>query len=847
MPELTALSGRELARARRAMLAQGGKNGAAQASARPVRSAAPRPVESSAPSTPAAQRDRGPVQSVQTGGVSGREFSRARRAMLAQQGKKGAPQGNARSARPAAPRPVESFAPPAQAEVRPSESASPAIENSAAETTLDSLCEIVEQNPAALGENAHDVRRLCRDRRRALATQGKSALPAKAGMQARQSNGRAPANGGINNIGNGRLVARERRAEMSRIGRGDAPPARPVRARPQPGRAPAKVEVGTTLSGLAVTGTQVERKPQITGGESGTCRVITGTEYIGAEQFETFCGVRPAPGKGQVEVTSTSKGNRVTANAAVGRSSRVTGDEMGGCRGVTGTEYLGSEHFAQFCENKGLLKRPEKVVVGVTERKGLAVTGSDEARQSRVTGFEPGAKRTITGSQYADAGVARLTINGPSKVALTHTLAGRPVTGTEVGASAKVTGEEAGLCRSITGTEYLSNELFQSVCNTRAEPAPAKIGLDKTAGGQRITGNLVDATDKVTGAEHGTHQRVTGSQYGSPLLSRNGPEKVAQTRTLAGGTVTGNMVGHSPKLTGDEQGGCQLVTGTEYYGREHYDTYCSSGTPAPAPTKVGLSQTPRGLAVSGTMLGRSEHVTGNEPGSSLALSGTPYDGPVQVAAPCGCACGGCEAKTATAVAGPRVPSSRSRYLAASGQALTPAAAPGPIEMRQPGGFSITTPARFAQEMRNRITGTGYGNGAGSIITGPAARADGLVSGTPEFRYRDDAPLVRVVPPAPVVEEAPQAAPQPARITGEGRESTRITGDDWARSGRITGTEGAWAQSRNLTRRGEVRPMVGGAWQNKHLERVEVPLPKVTGAVGNSAKGAVITVSGGARG
>ena len=87
-----------------------------------------------------------------------------------------------------------------------------------------------------------------------------------------------------------------------------------------------------------------------------------------------------------------------------------------------------------------------------------------------------------------------------------------------------------------------------------------------------------------------------------------------------------------------------------------------------------------------------------------------------------------------------------------------------------------------------------------------------------------------------------------RITGEGREAgTRITGDDWARSGRVTGTEGRWAQTRNPTLRGTQRNMGGGAWSNKDIERPEVPLAKVTGSSGNAGKGAVITVSGGARG
>ena len=70
---------------------------------------------------------------------------------------------------------------------------------------------------------------------------------------------------------------------------------------------------------------------------------------------------------------------------------------------------------------------------------------------------------------------------------------------------------------------------------------------------------------------------------------------------------------------------------------------------------------------------------------------------------------------------------------------------------------------------------------------------------------------------------------------------------WGRSERVTGTEGRWAQGRNPTLRGGGRGMGASAWSNKALERPEVPVAKVTGSSGNAGKGAVITVSGGARG
>lgn len=753
-----------------------------------------------------------PAQADSLAGLSGRELARARRAQLAQGGKTGATAPSA----PPAPKPAVSSAPAPGTETLNSV----ITESTGADAAddLDTLCDIVEQDPAALGSEANRVRQLCRARRQALATQGKSALPRNAAGRSRGKPGAQPT---------GRDAARQRREELCRNGRGDSPACRPSgRVRPSSGSAPSKVEIGTTLSGSTVTGTQVERASRVTGNESGGCRTITGTEYIGSEQFAQFCAERPAPGAAKVGMSATSRGQWVTGNE-VGRSVKVTGDESGACKPVTGTEYLGSEKFAQFCAGDALPARPEKVTVGATERKGMIVTGSDEARANRTTGSEAGARRAITGSQYADAGVARLTINGaPSKVALTHTYAGRPVSGTEVGRSVKVTGDEAGSCRSISGTEYLSNEQFQSVCRAEPTPSPAKVGIDRSRAGQQITGNLVDRTEKVTGNEPGVCQRVTGSQYGESRLCGGGVDKVRSMHTLSGRGLTGTTVDHAPKMTGDERGGCLPVTGTEYYGQEQYQTYCE-GTPMPAAEKVGVSQTLRGQFVSGAMLGRSELVTGDEPGSASLVTGTPYAGREQTG--CGCGCNGTKADTCRPGASPR-------YLRPAGTPPMPRVMPAPAEPA-PSDFSIVPPAREMQ--RSRITGNAWGTGG--RITGPVNLAAGLISGTPEFRYRDDVPVAQAAPveppPAPV-----------ERITGEGREAgIRITGDDWARSGRVTGTEGHWAQGRNLTLRGAGRGMAAGAWANKERERPEVPEAKITGSSGNASKGPLVTVSGGARG
>lgn len=743
--------------------------------------------------------------------------------------------------------------------------------DAAVDENLDVVCEIVESNPSALGADTNSVRQLCRNRRKALSGKGKAAMPRKS-----KSGGRASAANSAMAYANvtGRELARLRRQEMASKGRGNEPTSRPSgRVRP----APKKVETGTTLSGNEVTGTQVERAAEVTGNESGSCRAITGTEYVGTEQFAAFCESKPAPNAPKVGFSATSAGMGVSGTE-VGHSDKVTGDEQGTCSSVTGTEYLSAGDMAKFCQTKAP-SAPRKVMVSHTERKNLPVTGADEARANGTTGTEAGAGSAVTGTQYSAAdSSAKMTINGPEKVALTHTIAGQPVTGTEVGRSAKVTGDEHGSCRPVTGTEYLSNEQFSSVCQTVPQPSPAKVGVDQSARGQSITGNLVERSASVTGTEQGSCAHVTGSQYGQSKICGGAPEKAPTMHTLSGNALTGTGVDHSPKLSGGVRGGCMPVTGIEYFGQEQFTQYCGSTPPVAKPAKVGVEHTPHGQHVSGTMLSNTDNVTGNEMGNQLPVSGTPY-GSVQVPENHGSCCSACAAKDAAVAAGLIAPEAAPSYAPAPQQMVQPAAvAPAPQQMAAPApmqqvaapaptDFSIVSPARAAH-----ITGNVGGNHA---ITGPSGMSGRLVSGTPEFRHphlaqqqamampqqvaapeyvQMPAPVTAPTPEPvslqqPLAEQiAPAAVPAPAqRITGEGRDGgIGITGDNWKRNGNITGTEGRSA-NRNASLRCEARGAAFNAHVNKSLETPEAPVSAVTGGSGNSHLGAVITVSGGARG
>ncbi|MCF6336633.1 MAG: CsoS2 family carboxysome shell protein [Gammaproteobacteria bacterium] len=473
-------------------------------------------------------------------------------------------------------------------------------------------------------------------------------------------------------------------------------------------------------------------------------------------------------------------------------------------------------------------------------RKGLSSAQMVKHQNPDISGRQLArsirAQRSATGAQGATA---------PAPVGRKRPRPETGVTGTKVAHSEKTTGDEIGLCRSVTGTDYMSSEVFTDFC-----------------------------------------------QADSPKVLPSVPAKVQTTETLSGSTVTGGgRVGRSERVTGDERGSCRNVTGDEYVGREQYDNFCQS-KPEPGSAKVSHSQTTRGLIVSGSKPARSRSVTGDEAGTCKAVTGTPYAGVEQTQDYCmpqevkviqartflpksntgrdisgtqpglsgltGAEKGSCQSVSGTA------------YLADHEQVSVCGTAPAqigdsdfpqPLEGAPWGSFSIATPnhaseiatPNYASEIATSnhvseasvvasgVTGTSYEQGR---ISGTFSLGEGKVTGTEQFRFggrRNESPVA--VPGVPVdkVKEA-----KVSRVTGEGLSTgLTVTGNDWDRGEHVTGTEGRSATRRNLTIRGPVNAMPDVV--PKRNEEVPPSDSKVTGGSGNTEKGAMITVSGGARG
>ena len=703
-------------------------------------------------------------------GLSGKALSRARRAAMSSGGKAGLGQVKAVSSAQS------------QARIRPTQSNAvsiPAAElsklsellgsdcgckskDSASEAERDNaieeICSIVATEPGAfIGQVGSAVRQLCQQRRQALSSQGKTAIKLFK-MTAAQGSGLT-----------GRAAARARRDALCKNGRSDDPACRPS-GRVRPASSVKKVGFDTTLSGNTVSGSELERKGRITGVEFGSCRTITGTEYVGTEQYRALCDSIPPSTPAKVGVGMTGRGQRVSGVDGV-RGGRVTGTEIAPNKAVTGNEYLS------------------------------------------IDKFEAGATSNPA----------------PAKVGISTTRSGKSVSGTEVGRSIKVTGDEHGSCLAISGNQYIGAEQSGALCASNPPDSPAKVGMGMTGRGQRVSGVDAGRGEKVTGTRVAANKAVTGNEYLSvdkfeaSATSWLPPAKVGVSTTRSGMGISGTEVGRSIKMTGDERGSCLAISGIQYSGSEQFDSFCDATQQAASRALL----TSRGArAVSGIGQMTKGKITGAAKGADMVLSGTPYSSTSQRVSERG----------ANANPHPltRVPANILRESAVVQQMPT-----------QHGSFSVVAPAgsgRSAQQGNDsRISGTGYVST--SHVTGPVNLGAGLVSGTPEFRHQDIATAAM----APARAAEPQVESARNRVSGDGREGGRaITGAAWRRNEHVTGTEGNSTQ-RNPTIRGAQRSAMPGAAQMKERERAELPIGKITGSSGSDANGSSITYSGGARG
>ncbi len=344
------------------------------------------------------------------------------------------------------------------------------------------------------------------------------------------------------------------------------------------GKSPRKVSMAETMKGKVVTGNNVGRSEAVTGDEYGMRQLLTGTQYTKPAD------VGHAPAK--VGVSNTLRGGSVTGTL-VGRRERMTGDEAGSCRDVTGDDYIGKEQYGAFCDTA---PQPNDAKVGVSGTlSGLAVTGSMVGRAQRVTGDEPGTCKAVTGTPYVGSEQVQQYCE-PEQAAETVARAqpsranwGKPMTGIQPGIT-DLTGAGKGTCESVSGTPYVGADQAAAACPaTAAEPgspdfpqtmgqapwgdfsvnAPLHASQQQTMSSQvtgsqyergHITGPFGKAAGKVTGTEQ--------ARFGQPATA----DIVADAQQVDGrvkSRITGEGQDAGLKITGDDWERGDHVTGTE--------------------------------------------------------------------------------------------------------------------------------------------------------------------------------------------------------------------------------------------------------------------------------------------
>lgn len=520
--------------------------------------------------------------------------------------------------------------------------------------------------------------------------------------------------------------------------------------------------------------------------------------------------------------------------------------------------------------------------VGASETaEGQTLTGTMVGRSQKVTGDEPSTCRTVTGTDYMGADIFREFCQAdpgksPRKVEVTTTSRGNSVSGNKLGRGSNVTGDEPGTCKRVTGNEYVGAKQAETFCGTKSEAGPNKITSSDTRKGKTLTGNNVGRSDKVTGDETGANRELTGTQYMQPGNGK-APAKVGISATLRGGSISGTMVGRNERVTGDEPGSCRNITGDDYIGQEQYSGFCNK-TPSPQDRKVGVSETLKGKAVTGTLTDRSGKVTGDEPGTCKAVTGTPYASANQYNKYCkpeeaelaaartrqhrgtpgqpmtgqqpgiggnmtGDKKGACENVSGTPYVGA---DQFAQACPATAADTNSPDFPQPLGNTPWGQFSVTSPSGGAQQANHisGVTGSHYEQGH---ITGPFGMATGKVTGTEEARFGKETERTMPAPTLPATAEMVEGRVK-SRISGEGMDAgARITGDDWDRGDNVTGTEGLSATRRNPTIRSNVHASSVMQTAPKRNEEIQTQVSKVTGGSGNTEKGSLITYSGGARG
>jgi hypothetical protein len=111
--------------------------------------------------------------------------------------------------------------------------------------------------------------------------------------------------------------------------------------------APEAAKVGFSITNKAqvVSGTRTGRSEKVTGNEPGTCKLVTGTPYAGIDQAADWCSSGQVKTMRQrTPARAGTPGPRLSGQQP-GIGGVMTGGDRGACENVTGTPYIGGDQF----------------------------------------------------------------------------------------------------------------------------------------------------------------------------------------------------------------------------------------------------------------------------------------------------------------------------------------------------------------------------------------------------------------------------------------------------------------------------------------------------------------------
>ena len=373
-----------------------------------------------------------------------------------------------------------------------------------------------------------------------------------------------------------------------------------------------KVGLARTAHGVVVSGTLVRSRVAVTGDEAGSAVTITGeaeqrpeddltersdaaahsdsqfqrqVDPHGHSVFGTNLGrsIRHAGSRDrrrEAPLESTEAGLAITGSA-LGRASRVTGDEDGACRQVTGDQYLSPSRAQTECGGKGGGTAPAaqsanfrrdpvtgaKVSVAMTWGR-QRITGPDVEHDARVTGDAPGSCAVLTGTPYQGprtlVGWCDPAAAETAQQRLVHRLPASAVTGDTPMHAAQVTGTARGAARAITGTPYYREPMVAAPAEDPVGTIDARFSVhspQRTAhlSAHRAAAEQPDAVGRITGSCTAGSGKITGNlEFGfKPRRSADGEAKPAHTLLTGEGRTAGR------RISGDAWSKNGNVTGTD--------------------------------------------------------------------------------------------------------------------------------------------------------------------------------------------------------------------------------------------------------------------------------------------